>query len=380
MLDGGLANCCDAGTCHLNGVSSMVRKAKRISRFVAAVQGRLIYVDLDVHKKTYSVALFDPEDGIVETYTCPSGEEALAEQLAGLGCQIAHVVYESGPTGFALSRALERAGFAVSVIAASRSPRGYAAAAKPDRIDAVKLATDFARGLLRPIAIPTVEQESYRARVRRGKRIAESRGKIKQTIKGFLLASGIQEPASIQKWSKAASDDLAALPIPPRHRMALAPMVREYLFLRSEDKLLRAEIRTATMWMHPERFNRAEEVTSYLGLVPVVSQSGNSKARAKLRPVGQKRLRGILVESAWQWTWRDAEAKAIYNHHFAKHGIGQKAIVAVARTLATKLWRMTVETPPSPTEGAARGVWSGLPTTKKGRHPHQPARTESGTW
>ncbi|MFA3918257.1 IS110 family transposase [Ruegeria hyattellae] len=137
----------------------MVKKATRISHFVAAVEERPIFDGLDVQKKTYSVALIDPEDGLVEPYACPSGEEALAGQLAGLGCQLEHVVYESGPIGFALARALERAGFAVSVIAASRIPRGYAAAAKTDRLDAVRLANYFARGLLRPIAIPTVEQE-----------------------------------------------------------------------------------------------------------------------------------------------------------------------------------------------------------------------------
>lgn len=87
----------------------------------------------------------------------------------------------------------------MSVVAASRIPRGYAAAAKNDRLDGVKLASYFARGLLRSFAIPTVEQEGYRALVRRRKRIAESRGKIKQKIKGFLLASGIAEPQSIQK-------------------------------------------------------------------------------------------------------------------------------------------------------------------------------------
>ena len=222
--------------------------------------------------------------------------------------------------------------------------------------------------------------------MRRRKRIAESRGKIKQKIKGFLLASGIDEPQSIQKWSLAASADLTALDVPPQHHMALASMVREYLFLLSEDKLLRAEIRAATKRMHPERFdrltsvvgvgetaasnflaelfsperfNRPEEVTSYLGLAPVVSQSGNSAGRARIRPVGQKRLRGILIEAAWQWTWRDPEAKQLYNHHFAKHGIGQKAIVAVARKLAIKLWRLAVDTPPSSMGDAARGVWSG---------------------
>lgn len=363
----------------------MIKKATRISRFVAAVEDQPVVVGLDVHKKTYSVALFSKEDGLVESYTCPAGEAALAHQLSELGINIEHIVYESGPTGFALSRVLTDAGFNVSVIAASRIPRGYAATAKNDRLDAVKLASYYARGLLRPIAVPTVEQEGYRALVRRRKRIVESRGKIKQKIKGFLLASGIDEPHSIQKWSLAASADLTALDVPPQHHMALASMVREYLFLLSEDKMLRAEIRTATKRMHPEpfarltsivgvgetaasnflaelfspeRFNRPEEVTSYLGLAPVVSQSGGSAARARIRPVGQKRLRGILVEAAWQWTWRDPEAKELYNRHFAKHGIGQKAIVAVARKLAIKLWRLAVDTPPAPMGDAARGVRS----------------------
>ena len=75
--------------------------------------------------------------------------------------------------------------------------------------------------------------------------------------------------------------------------------------------------------------------------------------------MGQKRLRGILVEAAWQWTWRDPEAKELYSRHFAKHGIGQKAIVAVARKLAIKLWRLAVDAPPTPMGDAARGARSG---------------------
>ncbi len=70
-------------------------------------------------------------------------------------------------------------------------------------------------------------------------------------------------------------------------------------------------------------------------------------------------MRGILIEAAWQWTWRDPEAKKLYNRHFAKHGPGQKAIVAIARKLAIKLWRLAV-VPPQPSMGeAARGAWSG---------------------
>lgn len=164
---------------------------------MAAVEDQPVVVGLDVHKKTCLVALFSKEGGLVESDTCPACEAAVAHQVAELGISIGHMVHDSGPTGFALSRVLTDSGFIVSVLAASRFARGYAAAAKNDRLDAVKLATYCARGLLRPIAVPMVEQEGSRALVRRRKRIAESRGKIKQKIKGFLLASGIDEPHRI---------------------------------------------------------------------------------------------------------------------------------------------------------------------------------------
>jgi len=70
-----------------------------------------------------------------------------------------------------------------------------------DRVDTVRLANDFARDLLRPIAISSVEQEGYRAPVRQ--QIAESRGRIKQKIKGVLLASGLRNRAACKngRWS-----------------------------------------------------------------------------------------------------------------------------------------------------------------------------------
>lgn len=48
----------------------------------------------------------------------------------------------------------------------------------------------------------------------------------------------------------------------------------------------------------PERFDRTEEVTSYLGLAPTVRLSGEKTPRGYLMPVGQKRLRSLLIEAA----------------------------------------------------------------------------------
>ena len=167
----------------------MAIKSTRIARFVESVGGEAVFVGVDVHKRTYSVALFCVADGQVETWNCPADEAGLVRQLRALGCCIEHVVYETGPTGFSLCRALRAAGFSASVVAVSRIPRSAAAAAKSDRIDATKLATYFARGLLRSVAVPSVEEEGYRALVRRRKRVGEALAKLKQKIEGLLLGS-----------------------------------------------------------------------------------------------------------------------------------------------------------------------------------------------
>ncbi|WP_083521914.1 transposase [Desulfovibrio fairfieldensis] len=51
----------------------------------------------------------------------------------------------------------------------------------------------------------------------------------------------------------------------------------------------------------PERFERGGEVTAYLGLAPFVRHSGEKTPAAKIRPIGQIRLRSLLVEAARQW-------------------------------------------------------------------------------
>ncbi|GKT30606.1 Transposase, IS116/IS110/IS902 like protein, partial [Aduncisulcus paluster] len=85
-----------------------------------------------------------------------------------------------------------------------------------------------------------------------------------------------------------------------------------------------------------------KEVTAYLGLAPVIRQSGGSKGKATLRPVGQRRLRSLLVEAAWMWKRKDKWAQEFYNRILGKHGVPQKAIAALARKLAALLWKLSI--------------------------------------
>ncbi|MDR2801409.1 MAG: transposase [Desulfovibrio sp.] len=92
----------------------------------------------------------------------------------------------------------------------------------------------------------------------------------------------------------------------------------------------------------PERFRRAEEICAYVGLAPVTSHSGSSKERAWIRPVGQRYLRSILVESAWRLIAVEEYYRDFYNRIRRSTCLAQKAITAVARKLLVLIWRMAI--------------------------------------
>ncbi|WP_163813197.1 transposase, partial [Pseudodesulfovibrio sp. JC047] len=118
----------------------------------------------------------------------------------------------------------------------------------------------------------------------------------------MLLSLSVAEPAGIDHWSKAAIAALAIIPLPPGaddYRTSLLDELNYFsaaqrqidLRLRITSKEQDEARRIAAMRsvpgvgevvattfaaeiFRPERFNRSEEVTAYLGLAPVVRQSG----------------------------------------------------------------------------------------------------------
>src|SRR5512143_1118554 len=79
--------------------------------------GEAAHVGVDVHKASYSVALYSDRRGLITTWVQPARAEALLERLCPLRQGVARVVYEAGPTGFSLARRLCAEGFQAQVIA-----------------------------------------------------------------------------------------------------------------------------------------------------------------------------------------------------------------------------------------------------------------------
>lgn len=351
----------------------------RLQTFVSGFEKQPFWIGVDVHKRSYYIAL-RRSDGRSTTWVAPANPDSFTKQIRQLGVNIAAVAYESGPTGFSLARALDQAHIPVIVAAASRIPRSVTAGAKCDRLDCLKLADYAAKGMLKSIAIPTPEEEARRSLLRRRHTLVDAVRRSKQRIKSLLLFLGIPEPAAVTNWSNKASDSLLDLALQPAARLTMESYLRELTFTQAELRTVEHQLRqiittveecqsinylqsvpgvgptVATTYAlelyRPHRFKRAEEVASYIGLAPMVRHSGGKTPSGRLIPVGQTRLRSLLIEAAWMWKAKDPYAGKLYSQLLARTGLPQKAIAAVARRLAIILWRLMVEQRPYRAVGA----------------------------
>ena len=91
--------------------ASRSRKSSKHNDFSVAPSERL-FVGVDVHKRSYHVALWSDERGLITTWVQPAAPAALCDRLAPQKCQIVQVVYEAGPTGYTLVRVLRASGLA----------------------------------------------------------------------------------------------------------------------------------------------------------------------------------------------------------------------------------------------------------------------------
>lgn len=350
-------------------MKTIAQKKEKVDLF-----GHRCYIGVDVHKHTYYVALLS-EEGLRLEFSTPADPPGLLKQLHDLGIIILGLAQETGPTGYELAWACAEKGLKMTVAAASKIPRPILAGGKTDRLDAIKLAEYLARGMLKGITIPTREEHGVRHLERRRQQLVGSRMKLKQNIKSFLLENGLKEPDGLANWTKAAVEQLKSTDLGNCYlQMTLNSCLKQLDFIMSEismiKKLLSEELvelgqggliknlctipgvgetishSFVAEIFRPERFDRAEELSAYVGLAPIISQSGQSHGRASIARVGQKYLKSALVEAAWVSVRNDEYFRNVYGKIRAKTNLPQKAIVAVARKLLIVMWRVAVENRP----------------------------------
>ena len=329
-----------------------------------------VFVGLDVHKRTIAASI---RTGGCEVKHCamPAESEVVIKTLEPYRAGLRMVVYEAGLTGYGLARSLVGAGMPVTVVAPSRTPRSAMGQSKSDRLDGRKLALFAEKGdLPKAVAIPTEQEEQDRQLIRTRDQVMDHRRRIKQQIKSFLICHGIAEPPGLAYWSVASVQALRQVKLSRSLQACLHTLLRLLRTLDAELKRLATQIArisqcarhrqsmallqshpgigktTAISFLtevyRPERFANEKQLAAYVGLAPLVKQSGEKSRAGPLMKAGRGRLRAMLVEAAWSWIRRDGQAQAVYRRILHTTGSAGKAIVAMARRLAVRLWRMAV--------------------------------------
>lgn len=332
----------------------------------------IVHVGIDVHKRDYKVHVWSQQqERPVSAWVQPSQIGSLINRLDPIRHRVGRIVYEAGPTGYGLCRALRRAGFNADVIAPSRTPQTTSPSAKCDRLDARKLAMYSAKGLLQPVEVPSEEQEADRQLARMREMLMKKLRRVKQQIKSLLLQHGLVLASDCGgDWSRSWLAAARALELMPQLRFSLDLLLDELDHLRALLKRTNHALRElaaqprhqaivtalqttpgvgpVTAMVHrtelvrPERFDDERQVTAMAGLAPMVYSSGQSLRQGPLMKTGNGRLRTALIEAAWRWVAKDPWAAQRFARLQRQTGSRKKAIVAMSRRLNIILWRMSL--------------------------------------
>lgn len=356
-------------------------------------------VAMDTHKKQHAVAMVSCETGQIEVFTVNNTAKDIKKMVGKIKKRSSgpiHVCYEAGVCGFVLKRQLEALGCQCDVIAPSLVPTKPGDRVKTDRRDAKKLLGQFIADQLTVVYPPDAEQEAAREITRCRQAAQEDLKRIRhQLLKllnrhGYLYREGNHWTQKHLKWLQSLELDQSDLRLvfdsyftELRHCMsrlkgldqevdvlADRPEYREIVGLlrcfRGIDTL--TAITVLTEIIEFGRFESPRKLMSYLGLVPSEYSSGENSKRGGITKAGNKRVRRLLVESAWHYRHRPFASKALdrrrqdqpqwaidmadkamsrlfkrYWHLINRGKMPTKVCVALSRELAGFIWAILHE-------------------------------------
>jgi transposase len=295
-------------------------------------------VGLDVHAAKIVAVVLDAETGQLQTFAMSGESTGAAGFCAGLPRPV-RATYEAGPTGYGLARELAKRGVECVVAAPSKIPRASGDRVKTDRRDAELLARLLLAGKLHPVRVPGDEEEALRDLVRAREAVRVDLMRARNRLSKLLLRHDIRFEDG-GAWTQRHRDWLVKVTLPwpaaqatlldargaidalsyrrdalEREILALLPVspwqvqVGRLRCLRGIDTLtavgLCAEVGDF------ERFGRAEQLMSYIGLVPSENTTGQQRRLGSITKTGSGHARRLLVEAAWHYRARPNIGRAL---------------------------------------------------------------------
>ena len=291
----------------------------------------LLFIGLDVHAKTITIAVAPGEGGEAHVYgTITHDLHALEKVFAKLrkahpGAEL-RVCYEAGPTGFVLARRLAQLKIHCTVVAPSLIPMRAGDRIKTDRRDALKLARLHRAGELTAVHVPDASDEAMRDLCRARTDAVQDLRRGRAQLKAFLLRNGYRYSGK-SAWSEPHLRYLRELVLPhAAQRVVLEDAIASIgsagdRIARLEDQMgalleswhmkpvvqalmgMRGVALVSAMILASElggawRFDHPRQLMAYLGLVPSENTSDQKRRQGGITKAGNGHARWLLIEAA----------------------------------------------------------------------------------
>jgi transposase len=238
--------------------------------------------------------------------------------------------------------------------------------AKTDRNDALLLAILWHDNRLPMAYVPPENLRLLRDLVRHRHSVGRALARERRSLRWLALKNNLPGPASFtsdraQKWLLAQESKLSE-----PHRLAARQRLAQIIALeqqvRDTDSAIGKFLLTEPVLQHRAaliatvpgiglltavtimaetgditRFDNIDQLGSYAGLAPRVSQSGASLHHGRLSKHGPPILRWVLQQAAWTARRTDSHAAQIFGR-IAKRAGNKKAATALARKLLGYAW------------------------------------------
>jgi len=332
-------------------------------------RGQNIYVGIDVHLKSWSVAVLS-ENYTLKKFSQNPEPEALHKFLAtNYPGATYHSVYEAGYSGFWIHNRLLALGVNNIVVNPGDVPTmTKEKLRKTDAVDCNKLARGLRAGDLKGIYVPDTTTLELRSLIRLRHSIVKDLTREKNRIKAMLRFHGVQVPdqAPGSYWSKPFIQWLRDIELSTEYgRKALDLRLQTFENLRGlllqETKAIRELARSESFIESMQlimsvpgigiitgisflteindisRFRNADQLASYVGLIPMCHSSGEKDITGDITIRKHAIMRHNIVEAAWKAIKYDPAMTMAYEE-YRKRMNANKAIIKIARKLVNRVF------------------------------------------
>lgn len=327
------------------------------------------YAGIDVSLEQSSVCIVDEHGKIVREIKVASDAGSLAAAFASLGLALNRVGLEAGPLSQWLHEGLQGFGYDV-VLMETRQVKAALSAmtVKTDRKDARGIAQMLRMGWYRAVHRKSLGAQEVRTLLAARKLLVNKIVDVEMTVRGLLRGFGLKVGTTTKPKFGARVRELVAghetleAVIEPLLRCRdvlreeMAGLHRKVLGIVRADTLCRRLMTapgvgpvTALTFRagvdDPVRFASSRAVGAHFGLTPRRYQSGETDVTGPITKAGDASVRSALYEAALSLLVKVQRPSALkaWGLAVAKRRGLKRAVVAVARKLATVLHRMWID-------------------------------------